>query len=106
MSWKFKCPLCGAISKNSKDAELGYCHKCNDFTRYSGDDAATCVIDDCPEQVSDGKILCSYHWSILPRELKKESYRWRYKLRQGLDDGTGFDKMISEIKSFIKGVKL
>ena len=105
MSWEFKCPLCGSISKNSKDAELGYCYRCNNFTRRKLS-LAICVIYDCHEQVCNGKILCSYHWSILPRELQKESYRWRYKLKQGLDDGAGFDKMISEIKSFIKGGKL
>lgn len=86
MSWEFKCPRCGAVSHNPKDAELGYCGKCHDFTRKSLK-VTICLATHCQEPVAKRSVLCEQHWSMLPKDLQKEFYRSRYKYEQGFEGG-------------------
>lgn len=92
MGWEFKCPRCGMTSHNPKDAELGYCGACHDFTRLTLT-VETCLATGCQEAVVKRSVLCDAHWTALPKELQKEFYRSRYKFEQGFEGG---QIMISE----------
>jgi hypothetical protein len=86
MGYEFTCPKCGMTSHNPKDAELGYCGNCNDFTRKTLT-VKLCLATHCQEPIAKRTVLCEQHWSMLPKDLQKEFYRSRYKFEQGFEGG-------------------